>query len=62
MLFSNVKKVDNCARCANGDVNKTSCYGNECACNPSNKTCNPTGVNLINDDNTSKLNILRNIF
>jgi len=30
--------VDNCSRCA-GDKFKTTCYGNTCACNPSNITC-----------------------
>jgi len=30
--------VDKCSRCANY-ISKTTCYGNECVCNPSNITC-----------------------
>jgi hypothetical protein len=58
-----VKKtyVDNCPRCA-GNGYKTSCYGDECVCNPSNSSCTayalglpvPPVIDLDNDNTETK--------
>ena len=46
-------KVDNCAKCADLDPLKTSCYADTCACNPKNGTCAVVKATLGSNSSSS---------